>query len=403
MTQEGREGWAEQSRVRATEPRSHQGLSEARETPARPKVLARLPDLDVAELDKIVEVHPSGSRMRTASQRLSTAVLIGVGVLFFVVAVQPFVGGNKDWKPENPAPAAPVAPTWNSSLAQTPGAEDPAAKIPLQPQIPALPDSIPSLSPSIPAVPASIQGPSGVNPPPAQATPSTPLPWNPQSQQMPPSGTPNGYVMNGPASYTAQVSHGTPDATAFVASRPENPWNASPSSGGVTYPSTPYVNSFETIPTSGTMPPSSAAASNRPVTLGSQPMGPGMVHDTRSSGVQPMLPASRSSAGVVGTAEINSGSYPAGYVAPGSSFPNNSLPSHANPVLPASRWSAGGVGSAEIQGPAAGGYVPPANTAAGAQSTTYPAVAEPGVARLQGVIEKSTTRPYNDSPRSSLY
>lgn len=294
MTQEGREGWGEQKwgHSAPADTMARKRSEEPEMSCSRPKVLARLPDLDVSELDRVIESGQAPSRMRRASQRVSTAILIGVGVLFFVVAIQPFLGGNKDWKPENPAPEAPVAPTWNTSLAQNPGSDDASAKLPPT-QIPALPESI--SSPSIPPIPASIQGPaSGTSPavPTPPSTPnSTPLPWNSQGQQSSAVPAPTTYPVTGQASYlgpATSVAPGSPTsagATAYVASRPETQWNSSPLPGnGVAYPSTAAssTNRFEAIPTSGTSMPASGSTTNRAMVLGAQP-----TWSSTHTGIQP--------------------------------------------------------------------------------------------------------------------
>jgi len=364
MTHERREGWDEErwnSRPAESGPSDDLGridASDARgdcrgqpkrpeeieasggsETGYRPRVLARLPNLDVAELDKIVEAGPVAPKSRRLRQRVSTAVLIGVGLLFFVVAVQPFLG-NREWKLESPAPEAPVAPSWNVSAAQTSETVDPASKIPLQPQIPSLQDVIPDLPSSIPSVPAAIQGPSGGingNNVPATQSQSTPMPWNSQSQRMLQPGTQDSQVTNGglaPAGFTTVTS-------SVPAAMPASRVNYTPSaSGSASYPTTPYVGGFDAAsaaatPVSAVNPP----AVNRPVVFNGQASGSG-----------------ESSTRVTSAA-----------------------------------------GNTYV-------YPPQANTAAiGATATTQPAVAEPGVARLQGVIEKSTSRINYDSPRSSLY
>jgi len=310
----------------------------ASKTGSRPRVLARLPNLDVAELDKIVEsgpVPPKASRLR---QRVSTAVLIGVGLLFFVVAVLPF-RGSSEWKLESPAPEAPVAPSWNSSASQTPETADPASKIPLEPQIPSLQDVIPDLPSSIPSVPAAIQGPSGGSNgnTPATQSQSTPLPWNGQSQRIPQPGMQTSQATTSglaPAGFTTVTS-------SVPAAMPASRANHAPStSNSVSYPTTPYVGGFDTPSAAVTpVPAVNPSAVNRPVVFNGQP---------NWSGQSPTRVTSAT-------------------------------------------------GNAYV-------YPPQANTAAGGTAaTTQPAVAEPGVARLQGVIEKSTSRINYDSPRSSLY
>lgn len=123
-------------------------------TDGRPKVLARLPDLDINELDRIVDADPPVEGKRPLTQRISTAALIGVGALFVMVAIQPYVG-KRERGLQPPAPAAPAAPAWDASAARM----APATPAQQAQTVTPVPVSIPALPTSIPAVPESLQAP----------------------------------------------------------------------------------------------------------------------------------------------------------------------------------------------------------------------------------------------------
>lgn len=140
---------------------------------ARPKVLARLPNFDLEELDRIVDADPPASSKRPLGQKISTAVLVGVGTLFLVVAIQPYLKKSpRGLQP--PAPSAPAAPAWDAMAARSAPATAKQA-----PSVPSVPVSIPALPSSIPSVPEGIEGPAAgpVNPS------GIPVPsWNKHSQ-----------------------------------------------------------------------------------------------------------------------------------------------------------------------------------------------------------------------------
>jgi len=157
------------------------GEMEKREkTDSRPKVLARLPNLDIGELDQIIDVDPPPTGRRPLGQKISAAVLVGVGVLFLLVALQPYVSkSDRGFQP--PAPKAPSAPAWDATAAQnTPSTKQAQS-------VPPVPVSIPALPSSIPSVPDSIQGPSN-----APASPTgMPVPsWNKHSVVPAPAASP---------------------------------------------------------------------------------------------------------------------------------------------------------------------------------------------------------------------
>ena len=147
------------------------GRQEKEKTSSRPKVLARLPNLDIEELDRIIDVDPPPSGRRPLGQKISAAVLVGVGVLFLLVALQPYLSkSDRGFQP--PAPRAPNAPAWDATAVQaTPSSKQAQST-------PAVPVSIPALPSEIPSVPDGIQGPSGApNGPTGMPVPS----WNKHS------------------------------------------------------------------------------------------------------------------------------------------------------------------------------------------------------------------------------
>jgi hypothetical protein len=96
---------------------------------ARPRVLARMPDLDATEPS--VEAEKKSARWdgRMISQRLSIKLLVGGGIALLLAAVAPFVlngkdntnrdNGLPDWHQGLPAPDSEEAPAWTPATVQT--------------------------------------------------------------------------------------------------------------------------------------------------------------------------------------------------------------------------------------------------------------------------------------------
>jgi hypothetical protein len=283
----------------------------------RPRVLARLPDLDMAELDRVIDADPPVNGRRPLMQRLSTAVLVSAGVLFVVVALQPHLRkGGGGMQP--PAPSAPAAPAWDAMAAKK---ASPTAPVQQAETLPPVPVSIPALPTSIPAVPDSIQGP---------AVPSS----NPSGMPVP--------------SFNTQSQAQPGDAVPGMAEASSEPAGVLVTDGRITsIAPPPRVN------------PSAPAAA--PVAAVYQ-----------ASAVQPSI-------GTPVQAQPNQAMALQPGVTP--AYPNypQTADASANP---------------------AAAFAGAANTAASLGAHEFSA--EPGVARLQGVIEKSTQRPTYDSARSSL-
>jgi hypothetical protein len=170
------EGHNEPQRIQAKAPAARAGQTSDKASegvPPRPKLLARLPNLDMTELDRVVE-SPVRSAKRVWPRRVATAVLLGVGCLFLIVAINPNILGHREGpggKP--PAPNADEAPVYSPSTAQT----QPTTPAPNSPILPPIPVSIPALPPSIPDVPEGIMGPAaGDAKPTTPALPQTALP-----------------------------------------------------------------------------------------------------------------------------------------------------------------------------------------------------------------------------------
>jgi hypothetical protein len=287
----------------------------------RPKVLARLPDLDITELDRIIDADPPVGGKRPLTQRISTAALIGVGALFVVVALQPYMGkGGGGMQP--PAPSAPAAPAWDATAAKGTPSMAPVQQAQTAPPVPV---SIPALPSSIPTVPDSIQGPAV----PSSNSNGMPVPsFNKQSQAVP-------------------ADAGAPGVA-----------EVSSDSGAAKGPAA-EVRSAQLVPPAAVTP--------------SAPYGAPVAASYQAVAAQP------------------------GYYA----TTNQAVPNQAMAIQPSAA-------SAYPNYPqTAGAAVNPATAFAGAANAaaslnTYGVPAEPGVARLQGVIEKSTQRPSYDSARSSL-
>jgi len=283
----------------------------------RPKVLARLPDLDITELDRIIDADPPVGGKRPLTQRISTAALIGVGALFVIVALQPYIGKSERGM-QPPAPSAPSAPAWDATAAKT----SPSSVATQAQSTPSVPVSIPALPSSIPAVPDSIQSPAA----PSSNPIGLPVPsFNKHSQTTP-----------------ASEPRSAPGLAEISSSQAATPAPATPV--GV-----PDTRTAQLI-----APPSAS---------------PSATYEAPGIGYQP--------------APIQ----PGYYAPPAQPMPNQAMSLGANGNPPTS-------------------YYPPAAFAGAANTpanlNTYGQSTEPGVARLQGVIEKSTQRPSYDTSRSSL-
>lgn len=299
----------------------------------RPKVLARLPDLDISELDRVVDADPPTGEKRPLTQRLSTLALIGVGALFIMVAVQPYMGrGQHGGQP--PAPSAPAAPAWDATANTTPAI--PSQQVQAAPSIPV---SIPALPPSIPSVPESIQGP---------AAPSA----NPSGLPVP---SFNRHSQTAPAESIS--APGLAEASSASATKAVAPAVSLPTTAASAMPSDNRTAQLATPPSPNPSTPYAAPA-----------MG----------GYQPAP------------------TQPGYYGAASQAVPNQALALQPNASTPSYPSYAPPASTAGSSAPAFAGA---ANTGASLNATP---TAEPGVARLQGVIEKSTQRPSYDSSRPSL-
>jgi hypothetical protein len=165
---------------------------------SRPKVLARLPNLDIDELDRIIDADPPLGARRPLGQKISAAILVGVGSLFLLVAIKPYLSkSERGFQP--PAPSAPAAPAWDATAAtNTPSTKQAQST-------PAVPVSIPALPSSIPSVPDSIQGPAN-----APASPTgMPVPsWNKHSTAPAPVGPAPAVSSTATSPGLAEVSQG---------------------------------------------------------------------------------------------------------------------------------------------------------------------------------------------------
>jgi hypothetical protein len=185
------DGRNEPQRTQAKAPTARSGQTPEKTadgTPPRPKLLARLPNLDMTELDRVVEAT-ARPKKRSWARRVSTAVLLGVGGLFLIVAINPNILGHREGpggKP--PAPNAEEAPAYSPSTAQT----QPSGPATSAPNLPPIPVSIPALPPSIPDVPEGIMGPAAGDG--KQAVPALP------QTSLPPINT-QGSVTNTPAAW----------------------------------------------------------------------------------------------------------------------------------------------------------------------------------------------------------
>jgi len=285
----------------------------------RPRVLARLPNLDVAELDRVVEGPLPKSRRQILHQRLSAAVLVGGTLLLVVVALLPSrTTRNADgsWPMKSPAPSAPAAPAWDG-MAGAPSA--PASGTLNAPPAPI----------TIPAVPASIPG-----GPPASTT-------NSPNVTLPSNGPPASVVMPavpGPDAKSAPI----PALPSGGAIRPQSSSGPTPSSAAgslagvgqdsagsgwaTAYPSTSALGAAVPPPTTANTPPAFGVGPAAPAAVGGAALN-GSASATNAATAGAALLADRSSG--AGFAIPNSypatSAYPTPASQPGFAYPNSAL------------------------------------------------------------------------------
>lgn len=239
----------------ATQPEDHEGPR------ARPRVVARLPEVDLADLDRSAQTAPAATDERPRNRR-SILILTGGSAMLLVAAMIALPFGKQrlfnlrgpHWEDNSPAPAAPMAPRWNSGGDSSGGSQ--ASKAPTTVPVTAsissssgasLPGTAPSAStPSgssaIPNSSANPAAPSITLPDPTQGAPSWSLPSSAPIPSIP-----------GPPGPPQSSATGNGNRNAVVAASATLP-QYSP------YPTTPYADGFEQM-SSG---PGYAGSSDRP-------------------------------------------------------------------------------------------------------------------------------------------
>ncbi len=233
----------------------------------RPKVVARLPDLDVANLDRIAQTTPVAKDEQPRNRRLVTVALTGGSAILLLLALialpfgkqRLFNAGGPHWQSNSPAPSAPLAPSWNGAVEGSTGSaaggylNKGPTTVPVTASISSSPvASLPGATTSTSttsgssAIPSLAVPNSSANP----AAPSITLPdptqgWSmPSSAPIPSLPSPTG----SPQSSATGTSSGHPALAA--AASPRYP----------SYPRTPYADGFEQM-NSG---PGYAGSSDRP-------------------------------------------------------------------------------------------------------------------------------------------
>ena len=90
---------------------------------ARPRVVARVPAVDMAELDRVAATDAAATDEQPRHRRLTTLVLTGGSAMLLVVALIALPFGKQrlfnargpHWEDNSPAPAAPMAPRWGGA------------------------------------------------------------------------------------------------------------------------------------------------------------------------------------------------------------------------------------------------------------------------------------------------
>jgi len=201
----------------------------------RPRILARLPNLDTYDLDRIID---SGvTRRKRMQQRISTGILVGGMVLLVIVAILPTskkktVGptDTTSFQPAAPAPTAPEAPRWKSDVTESDASATAPSKNSSQTAaapvtVPAVPASIPASTPALPST--------------SPALPSTPI-------AMP------------PAAQTASPGEGAPipamPATSATGGIPSLPTTINVPNGSISIPAASVTNGNELPPSRRSTP-----------------------------------------------------------------------------------------------------------------------------------------------------
>jgi hypothetical protein len=362
------------------------GVPEPHFAPRSPKILARVPDLESADLEVEEGTARAGGDGRMLSTRLSMMVLVGGGGLLLLAALglpylldRPEAPDPKQeseapsWPVEPPAPAASVAPAWQGAAEQEPSWELPAGT---------------------PAQSVSEMPPTSVWSDRPQSTnwdePSASDPWS--------SPTPS---QQGPAPPAAEAWENEPVRSVEGATRTPAPYGTTgPGRGPAANPEGPLPSPAAAVDPRQSAPFSqhpSQADSNRPMALDNAP--PSGTFGVPSDQLQPRRPVYRT-AGV----RMNS---PAAYRADDS--PSDAPASYSAATYPVAGQSRGYAPADAVspQGPISGRVANdpsyPARTAWRHATPPETRDGPSGVARLQGAIERATESESYEHHRSSVY
>ncbi len=377
-----------------------------------PKVLARVPDLESAESGAIERPRSARRDGHMLGPRLSMLILVGGGGLLLAAALGlPFLLDDSEpadtaseevpaWPLEPPAPSASVAPMWPGASEQPPPWQLPADGT-------AAPES------ELSAAPAWNDSPQSADwgePSPARA-------WESPSPTPPWASRPAAQAWSG--ELPASVQDGEPSAAVGVPPADGSPWNhraetlpgadREPAGWGQQEPRAP----FWPVAPNGTVGQGQApsAAPDGPILFPSAAAGPDYRQDPRAeyraADARANLPQSYradDSTGYQRTLPVAE-SVRSGY--PPFSYPQTSYPGATYPVAGQSatkdpgseaRSTHGPISSHPTMGPL---YDPAPAPRYGAQPAAR--YQEPGVARLQGAIERPTESNVYDHYRSSIH
>ena len=216
----------------------------------RPKVMARLPDLNVTDVERHVSQSAAPKR-RSWKQRISAAALLVTGTAFVVIAVSPYLLHRDGGGGKSPAPNADLAPAYKPLAAPAGQAKSDVPKDILQPNIPAIPDGVPPVS--IPALPAEI--PEGIMGPAAGAAPA-------DTTSVKPPALPS---QNNPGAILPSLS---PPPVAAASGAP------------IVYPTTPYAASYAPVEPNAGLDSSNSfqGVANQPLSIPRTAQGPNYDH-----------------------------------------------------------------------------------------------------------------------------
>ncbi len=394
-------------------------------------VVARIPDVGSSSPGGETRRLRSGSNGRVVSQGLSTQLVVGGGVLLILAAVVPLLWNrNSEPKPgTSPAPDADVAPPFDPQAIQSSvaGTVTPSPSYQPDPSFqpnlpPALGFAAPGFSaPGITQVPSG--GVPGMTPVAGGAMGGRAVPNSPYGRPMGMSAVgaqQASQVMNG----APQVMGGSPrtawDNRAYTAPGSAVPSQFQPAPAGYQYQATPYqATPYQATPYQATPHQATPYQAMQSPPSGVIPSGGVSTGGISAPGMTPRMPVPHVPGVGMGTGTSNPG-YAVPYgraAAPTATLPGTQVIGQPQAQVNQTMTIPGGATSGGAAATERSHWLPSAEANGNPakrswtysrtdQQPTYQAdtrAAQPGVARLQGTIEKPSLRTTHDRARPGIY